>query len=67
MNTGKEVAVWNGSPPSLPAFSLVTAMTAPLFGRLFDLKRYDLAFLLVALFPVAGYLIWSRTNSAKAG
>jgi len=47
---------------SAGAFSLLTAMTAPVFGRLFDQHRYEAAFLLAAVFPVMGYLIWTRTN-----
>lgn len=47
---------------SAGSFSLLTALTAPLFGRLFDQHRYDAAFLLAALFPVMGYWIWARTN-----
>jgi len=34
------------------------AVLMPLFGRLFDLHRYDLAFTLAALCPVLGYLCW---------
>jgi hypothetical protein len=30
----------------------------PVFGRLFDLHRWDLAFALAAIFPVAGYGAW---------
>jgi len=47
---------------SAGAFSLLTAMTAPVFGRLFDQHRYEAAFLLAAIFPVMGYWIWIRTN-----
>ena len=34
------------------------ALLMPLFGRLFDLHDYNLAFTLAALCPVAGYLSW---------
>jgi len=34
------------------------AVLMPLFGRLFDLHRYNLAFGLAALCPVIGYLSW---------
>ncbi len=34
------------------------AVLMPLFGRLFDLHRYNLAFGLAALCPVLGYLCW---------
>jgi ACS family hexuronate transporter-like MFS transporter len=36
------------------------AVLMPLFGRLFDLHRYNLAFEIAALCPVMGYLIWRR-------
>lgn len=34
------------------------ALLMPLFGRLFDLHQYNLAFSLAALCPAAGYLCW---------
>ena len=34
------------------------ALLMPLFGRLFDLHRYDLAFALASLCPLAGYACW---------
>jgi ACS family hexuronate transporter-like MFS transporter len=34
------------------------ALAMPLFGRFFDQKRYDAAFLLAASIPVIGYLGW---------
>jgi ACS family hexuronate transporter-like MFS transporter len=34
------------------------ALLMPLFGRLFDLRQYNLAFALAALCPVAGYMCW---------
>lgn len=40
------------------SWSAVVAFVMPVFGRLFDLGRYDLAFLLAAIFPIAGYLGW---------
>jgi hypothetical protein len=33
-------------------------MVMPVFGRLFDEHRFDVAFALAAAFPVAGYAIW---------
>ena len=36
------------------------ALLMPLFGRLFDLHRYNLAFGIAALCPVMGYAIWRR-------
>jgi hypothetical protein len=36
------------------SWSLVVALVMPGVGRLFDLHRYDAAFLIAALFPIAG-------------
>ena len=44
------------------SFSLLTALLAPVFGRLFDQGRYDFAFALASLFPVAGYAIFRILN-----
>ena len=41
------------------------AVLMPLFGRLYDLNQYHLAFTLAALCPVIGYISW-RTISARA-
>ncbi len=40
------------------SFSAVTALTAPVFGALFDASRFRESFYVAALFPVAGYAIW---------
>jgi ACS family hexuronate transporter-like MFS transporter len=40
------------------SWSAVVAMVMPVFGRLFDEHRFDVAFALAAAFPVAGYAIW---------
>jgi MFS transporter, ACS family, hexuronate transporter len=40
------------------AYGAGLAVLMPLFGKLFDLRRYDLAFTLAALCPVLGYLCW---------
>jgi ACS family hexuronate transporter-like MFS transporter len=40
------------------SWSLVIALVMPGVGRLFDLHRYDLAFTLAALFPIAGCAMW---------
>ena len=40
------------------SWGAVVAVMMPIFGRLFDLHRYNLAFALAAVFPVAGYLLW---------
>lgn len=41
------------------SWSLVIALVMPWVGKLFDLHRYDAAFLMAALFPVAGCAVWS--------
>jgi MFS transporter, ACS family, aldohexuronate transporter len=40
------------------SWSLVIALVMPGVGRLFDHHRYDIAFLLAALFPIAGTTLW---------
>jgi ACS family hexuronate transporter-like MFS transporter len=40
------------------SWSLVVALVMPGVGRLFDLHRYDAAFLIAALFPIAGCAAW---------
>ena len=35
----------------------------PIFGRLFDRQRFEIAFLIAALFPVAGYFGWLWLSS----
>lgn len=47
------------------AWSLMVAVVMPVFGRLFDLARFDAGFALAAAFPVAGYATW-RTLSGSA-
>jgi ACS family hexuronate transporter-like MFS transporter len=42
------------------------AVLMPLFGRLYDLNQYNLAFTLAALCPVVGYISW-RAISGRAG
>ncbi|MGH9672278.1 MAG: MFS transporter [Bryobacteraceae bacterium] len=44
------------------SWSAAVAMVMPLFGRLFDHQRYEAAFLVAALFPVAGFGIWRWIN-----
>jgi hypothetical protein len=49
------------------SWSAAVAVMMPLFGRLFDLRRYPAAFLIAAAIPVAGYVGWlwfSRAASA---
>jgi ACS family hexuronate transporter-like MFS transporter len=48
-------------------WSAVVALTMPLFGRLFDLHRHDLAFLLASLVPPMGFAAWVWANRVKAG
>jgi hypothetical protein len=40
----------------------MVAVVMPIFGRLFDLSRFDAGFALAAGFPVAGYVIWLTIN-----
>jgi ACS family hexuronate transporter-like MFS transporter len=40
------------------SWSAVVALAMPVFGRLFDGRRFDAAFLLAAMFPVMGFLLW---------
>jgi MFS transporter, ACS family, hexuronate transporter len=44
------------------SWSLVVAMVMPGVGRLFDLHRYDGAFAIAALFPIAGCAVWTMLN-----
>lgn len=44
------------------AWSATVAVIMPLFGRLFDLGRYDAAFALAAALPALGYAIWRWIN-----
>jgi ACS family hexuronate transporter-like MFS transporter len=44
------------------SWSAVVALVMPVFGRLFDGRLWTPAFVLAALFPVAGYVIWSALN-----
>ena len=41
------------------SWSLMIALVMPGVGRLFDLHRYDIAFALAALFPIAGCMLWT--------
>jgi ACS family hexuronate transporter-like MFS transporter len=47
------------------SWSAAVAITMPLFGRLFDQHRYDAAFVMAGLFPVAGYLGWLWLSSRQ--
>ena len=48
------------------SWSTLVAVIMPVFGRLFDLGRYDVAFLIAGSFPLAGYAIWLALNRAPA-
>ena len=40
------------------AWSATVAVVMPVFGHLFDLEQYGATFVLVAVCPMAGYLVW---------
>jgi ACS family hexuronate transporter-like MFS transporter len=44
------------------SWSAVVALVLPGVGRLFDLHRYNTAFLIAALFPIAGYIGWRELS-----
>ncbi len=44
------------------SWSLVVALVMPGVGRLFDLHRYDVAFLIAAMFPIVGCAVWTALN-----
>ena len=50
---------------NMPGSAKVRLM--PVFGKLFDMHRFDLAFLLAAACPVLGYLIWIAINRGDYG
>ena len=45
------------------AWSAAVAVVMPLFGRLIDRGRWDAAFLLAAVVPMAGYLLWKKGSA----
>ena len=45
------------------SWSALVAMVMPLFGHLFDAGHYGTLFVIAALSPVAGFLIWSVLNA----
>ena len=47
------------------AWSATVAVVMPLFGRMFDLERYDAAFILAAVCPLIGYAIWLWISSSR--
>ena len=48
------------------SWSAMVAVVMPGFGRLFDLHQYELAFLLAALFPIAGFAGWRMLHGRAA-
>lgn len=48
------------------AWSAVMALAMPVFGRLFDLERYDLAFGAAVTAPFLGYAFWLLANRKPA-
>jgi len=48
------------------AWSAGVAVAMPLFGKLIDLKRWDVAFVLAAVVPVAGHLYWLAVNRGRS-
>jgi ACS family hexuronate transporter-like MFS transporter len=44
------------------SWGAAVAIFMPLFGRLFDLHRYDVAFLVAAIVPVLGFFGWWRLS-----
>jgi hypothetical protein len=47
------------------SWSLLTAVTMPLFGRLFDGRCYDAAFAVAAAAPLAGFAAWWVLNTSQ--
>jgi ACS family hexuronate transporter-like MFS transporter len=47
------------------SWSALVAIVMPLFGRLFDAGQYQLLFVIAALSPAAGFLIWSALNGTE--
>jgi ACS family hexuronate transporter-like MFS transporter len=47
------------------SWSLAVALVMPAVGRLFDLHRYDAAFLVAALFPIAGWGAWAVLSRSE--
>ncbi len=44
------------------SYGAIVALTMPVFGALFDRHRYDVAFVIAALLPTAGYSAWAWFN-----
>jgi len=48
------------------SWSLLVALAMPLFGRLFDRRRYDESFWIATLVPVLGFFGWKWLESVKS-
>jgi ACS family hexuronate transporter-like MFS transporter len=46
------------------SYGAIVALTMPLFGKLFDLHRYDIAFGVAALLPAVGFAGWAWINGS---
>ena len=49
------------------SYGAIVALTMPLFGRLFDQRRYGLAFAIAAVLPAIGYIGWAWINRSLVG
>jgi len=47
------------------SYGAIVALTMPVFGRLFDQRRYGLAFAIAAVLPAVGYIGWAWINRAS--
>lgn len=47
------------------SWSALVAVVMPMFGRLFDQHRYDLAFAIAAALPLIGFLAWDTLNRGR--
>jgi MFS transporter, ACS family, hexuronate transporter len=47
------------------SYGAIVALTMPVFGRLFDQRRYGLAFAIAAVLPAIGYAGWAWINRAS--
>jgi ACS family hexuronate transporter-like MFS transporter len=48
------------------SWSAAVALVMPVFGRLFDQGRYEHAFLMATVFPIAGYAGWRLLSRVRA-
>lgn len=48
------------------SFSALTALTAPLFGAMFDASMFKESFYVAALFPIVGYFLWRALRGRTA-